>query len=335
MKSTLVVLIFLYFSIHVLAGNVEVTKHDDVVFATIDGFELKTDIYVPQTGKESYPVLVIWHGGGWLINDEKPMDAMSEYVASHGEYVVCNMNYRLLVDQGNTVTLNQMVEDVFGGLLWVKYNISGYSGDPNRIAITGDSAGGHLATMVLTHGRSLESDGFEGDSFGYNPSWLPEGKTAEAIAAADELAVQAAVISYGAFDMYAVAKSGFEKPNWFWQISGSQARGFFGDEYNADDNPKRYKAASPLYAIPEVDDYELPPQFHHVGTLDQTTSEASIRAFVSKMESAGQEVSLHVFDGYNHAYLDGGCNDFLKSCFETHAIPALELIIPFLDAHLK
>ena len=40
------------------------------------------------------------------------MDAMSEYIAEHGEYIVCNMNYRLLVDQENTVTMDQIVEDV-------------------------------------------------------------------------------------------------------------------------------------------------------------------------------------------------------------------------------
>ena len=57
---------------------------------------------------------------------------------AEGEFVVANMNYRLLGDQNNTVTMNQIIEDVFGGLLWVKENIAQYSGDPTRVAITGD-----------------------------------------------------------------------------------------------------------------------------------------------------------------------------------------------------
>ena len=127
--------------------------HKAVEWAKPEGIPLTLDIYVPKTGKKSYPVLVIYHGGGWLINDNSPMTAMSEYIASHGEFVVANMNYRLLPDNDNTTTLNQMVEDAFGGLLWVKDNIARYGGDPTRIAITGDSAGGHLTAMILMGGR--------------------------------------------------------------------------------------------------------------------------------------------------------------------------------------
>ena len=314
----------------------EITVHKDILFASPRGFDLTLDIYVPDTGKESYPVLVIWHGGGWLMNNKSIMDEMSEYVAVNGEYVVCNLNYRLLGDLDNTVTMDEIVEDVFGGLLWVKENITKYKGDPSKVAITGDSAGGHLASMVLTHGRNLESDGFDGNSYGFNPSWLPEGKTAEDIAAEDGLAVQAAVISYGGFDIYGNALGGFESPqNFFWQIGGAEARGVMGKEYNVEDNADRYKAVSPVYNIPEASEYKLPPQFHHVGSIDQTTTEASIRSYVSKLEEAGQDVQMEVFEGYNHAFLDSGCNEFLGSCFETHAPPALDKIIVFLDEHLK
>ena len=71
-------------------------------------------------------MLVIWHGGGWLINNETIMDDMASYVATKGEYVVCNVNYRLLGDLENTVTLNSIVEDVFGSLLWIKHHIEQY-----------------------------------------------------------------------------------------------------------------------------------------------------------------------------------------------------------------
>ena len=114
-----------------------VKKYDNILFASPDGFDLTMDIYVPQTLKENYPVLVIWHGGGWLINNETIMDDMASYVATKGEYVVCNVNYRLLGDLENTVTLNSIVEDVFGSLLWIKHHIEQYNGDPNRIGIRG------------------------------------------------------------------------------------------------------------------------------------------------------------------------------------------------------
>lgn len=171
---------------------------------------------------------------------------------------------------------------------------------------------------------------------GFNPSWLPKGKTAEDIAAEDGLAVQAAVVSYGAFDMYAAALYGFEKAeNFFWQMGGAKPRGMFGSDYNPIDHVERYKAISPIFSIPNADDYKLPPQYHHVGSIDQTTPESAIRNYINKMEEAGQSVTMEVFDGFNHAYLDSGCNEYLQSCFETHAIPALNKIIPFLDQHLK
>jgi len=326
----------LIISTSLFAQPVEYEKYDNVLFASPEDFDLTMDIYVPQTGKDSYPVLIIWHGGGWLINNETIMDEMAAYVASEGEYIVCNVNYRLLGDQDNTVTINEIVEDVFGSLLWIKYHIAEYGGDPNRIGITGDSAGGHLSSMVLTHGRMLESDGFDGESYGFTPSWLPEGITSEEIAEKDELKVQAAVISYGAFNINTRAMSGFEtSANGFWQWAGVRARGLFGDDFNMTTNPEMYNAVSPYHNIPNYEDYALPPQYHHVGDLDTTTPESSIREYVTLMEQAGQPVELRVFERFNHAYLDSGCNEYFKSCFETHAIPALETIIPFLDKHLK
>ena len=110
-------------------------------------------------------------------------------------------------------------------MLWIKHHIEQY-GDPNRIGITGDSAGGHLSSMVLTHGRMLESDGFEGNSFGFTPS--DESKTAEEIAVEDGLKVQAAVISYGAFNMLDRATCRFETTaNGFWAWAGVTPRNFW------------------------------------------------------------------------------------------------------------
>ncbi|GGY85235.1 hypothetical protein GCM10011613_32940 [Cellvibrio zantedeschiae] len=335
MQSSLLLLasVFLWVS---SAQAHEFTAHKNIVWASPKNVSLTADIYVPKTGKAKYPVLVIYHGGGWLINNNSIMNSMSEYIASHGEFIVANMNYRLLPENKNTTNMNEIVEDALGGVLWVKDNIATYGGDPKRVAVTGDSAGGHLASMVLLSGQKLESDGFAGNTLGFNPSYLPKGKTAEQVAKADGLKVQAAIISYGAFDLYGAAQNNFEKPsNMFWAFAKADARGIFGSSINVTDNANYYKAVSPIYNIPLASTYKLPPQFVHVGSKDNTTPPAAVKAYVEQLEKAGQPVEFKLYEGKNHAFLDTGCNEFLKMCFDKDAPDALNDILHFLEKTLK
>jgi acetyl esterase len=314
----------------------EFKVHKNIVWASPKNLSLTADIYVPTTGKATYPVLIIYHGGGWLINNNSIMNSMSEYVASHGEFIVANMNYRLLGDNKNSTTMNEIVEDALGGVLWVKDNIAHYGGDPKRIAVTGDSAGGHLASMILLSGRNLQSDGFAGNTLGFKPSYLPKGKTAEQVAKNDGLKVQAAVISYGAFDLYNAALNNFEKPsNVFWSLAKADARGIFGNTINVNDNANYYKAVSPIFNIPLVSAYKLPPQFIHVGSKDNTTPPTAVKNYVEQLEKAGQAVEFKLYEGKSHAFLDSGCSEYFKSCFEKVAPGTLDDILLFLEKTLK
>lgn len=331
MKMRTLIFTLILVSVASASFATEIIKHENIPWAVAGDKSLTLDIYQPKKTTQPVPVVVIYHGGGWLINDNSVMDSMSQYLAEHGGYVVANMNYRLLPDNNNTTTMNEIVEDVFGGLLWVKAHIAKYGGDPNRVAITGDSAGGHLASMILTAGRNLTSVGFQGKMLGFKPTWLPKGKTAEDIAKADGLAVQAAVISYGAFDLLGAARGGFESAqNIFWQFAQAQPRGIFGKNIRYQSHADYYKAVSPTYLIPDSKEYRLPPQFFHVGSKDQTTPPDSVKAYVTKLKAAGQPATLKIYEGNNHGYMDTGCLEIFNSCFETHAVPVLEEIIPFL-----
>ncbi|MEZ0607291.1 alpha/beta hydrolase [Fibrella sp. WM1] len=309
------------------------TKVSDVVWASPKGFDLTMDIYTPNTGKASYPVVVIFHGGGWLINTKSIMNEMATYLANKSEYLVCNVNYRLLGDQGNTVKMNEIVEDAFGAVLWVKDNITKYKGDAGKITVTGDSAGGHLATMVVVQGQNLESDGFAGNTLGFKPTYLPAGKTAEQVAASNGLAVQAALISYGAFDLYASALGGFEKEsNIFWGMGKAKARGIFGEGITPNSNPAPYKQVSPLYVVPKASERKLPPMFFSVGSKDDLTMPQSIEAFIGKLKEAGHtNLDYWVYEGRPHAFLDSGSNPYLGTSFEKDAPVALDKMIAFLN----
>lgn len=329
---TLILLTGSLFCMAVQAQPHEIALHKDIQWAAPDNHPLTMDIYVPQTGKQSYPVLVIYHGGGWLINDNSIMNSMAAYMASHGSYVVANVNYRLLGDQNNTVTLPQIIGDAFGSLLWIKEHIGQYGGDASRIAVTGDSAGGHLASMVVLAGRQLSSQPFGKDNLNFTPTYLPAGETAEQVAARDGLQVQAAIISYGAFDLYTAARNGFETAsNVFWQMAQASPRSIFGNGINVQSAPALYKAVSPLYNIPPATEYRLPPQFLHVAANDRLTTPQAIGAYTEQLQAAGQDARFTVYPGRNHAFLDNGCNEYLKICFDRDAPAALNDMLAFLQ----
>ncbi len=304
----------------------------DIEWAKPKGKSLKMDIYIPQTKKEKYPVLIVFHGGGWLINDNSIMNQMCEYIAQHSEYIVCNVNYRLLGDLGNTVKMNEMIEDAMGAVLWVKENIEEYKGDSSKIILTGDSAGGHLAEMVVIGGQNLESDGFAGSSFGFNPTYLPQGKTAEEVASENGLKVQAVILSYPGIDIYEACIGGMEKSsNIFWLIAGVSPRGIFGNDYNTKDNPEMYKAVSPNYHIPKSSKRNLPPHFCHVGSLDNVVPPSVVSDYVDLLKSKGHYAEFWIHENRPHAYLDSGKNEFLGIEFSKDAPEAIDKMIDFMN----
>jgi len=269
--------------------------HADIEWSSPDGFPLTMDIYVPQTGKKSYPVLIVYHGGGWCINTKSVMDSLSIYIAQHSEMIVCNTNYRLLVDQDNTVTLDQTVADAVNAALWVKNNIRNYGGDPTRMAVTGDSAGGHLAAMLVL---------------------------------SNELEVKAAVPSYGVLNVVKWVEGGGET-GWL------KGRGFFGKEINLKTHPELYEAMSPYHLIPDAEERVLPPMLLTVGELDKVTTPESIRAFEAKLKEHNQPCEYWEHQGRPHAYLDGHRNDFsgVVTEFRKDAPEALDIMIAFLEKH--
>lgn len=185
-------------------------------------------------------------------------------------------------------------------------------------------------------GRNLSAKGFKPGNTLFKPSYMPKGKTIYDVIEKDMLKVQAAIISYGAFDLYAACNQGkFEsKENIFWTFAGAEARGLFGDDYSVELNPEMYKAVSPAYNLPSANEYQLPPQLFTVGSKDMTTTPESIKDYVSKVKNAGHKAKLWIYDGQPHAFLDSGSNEFLGTKFEDDAIEAIKIMIEFLDEHL-
>jgi len=306
----------------------------DLVWTQVAGQPLKLDIYAPalNTIGGQAPVLIVYHGGGWLVNNKSIMDQMSDYVASHSELMVVNVDYRLLSANQNTTRMNQIVEDALGAVAWVKSHIAGYGGNPDKVAVTGDSAGGHLAAMVLMATDKLSVTGFTQGPIGFNPSYIPPGTSLDQL----DLQVQAAVISYGALDLFSPRFDNFETAeNGFWKWGNAEPRGIFGPGIDKTSQPEYYRALSPIALIPNVQQRRLPAQWLHVGSKDQLTTAELAQAYVDKLHANGQQAELTIYPGYNHAYLDNNCNEYLGHCFDRDAPVVLDAMIRFLQRELS
>jgi acetyl esterase len=111
----------------------------------------RLDVLVPHDDSDSnahgdaagLPVYIYFHGGGWTSGDKAPLTKYAASQAVEG-MVVVNANYRM----ATRFTIRHMLHDANAVLTWVRRNIVDYGGDPTRIVIGGDSAGGHIAALL-------------------------------------------------------------------------------------------------------------------------------------------------------------------------------------------
>jgi acetyl esterase/lipase len=124
----------------------------NIVYKVANNYELKLDVYRPHSSIAPVPVVMMIHGGGWIISNK------DDYVLTAGPYLamgfaVVNVEYRL----GKVSLAPAAVEDCQCALRWIGAHAKEYNFDLEKVIVTGPSAGGHLA---LTTGMIPESAGF-------------------------------------------------------------------------------------------------------------------------------------------------------------------------------
>jgi acetyl esterase/lipase len=115
--------------------------HRNVAYAERDGKKLHLDIYVPDAPRR-IPVILWFHGGGWNYGN-KGYSLRVRGLTRDG-FAIVAVQYRLL-REGRWPA---QIDDCRDALQWVRENGSRYGLDPSRIALAGESAGGHLATLL-------------------------------------------------------------------------------------------------------------------------------------------------------------------------------------------
>ncbi|MCU1443114.1 MAG: esterase [Cryobacterium sp.] len=121
----------------------DVDYHFDIDYAGDGSRSHRLDVLVPHNVSEPLPVYVYFHGGGWTSGDKAPLTKYCASQAAEGMIVV-NANYRM----ATSFQISHMLEDGNAVLEWVARHIARAGGDPSRIVIGGDSAGGHIAALL-------------------------------------------------------------------------------------------------------------------------------------------------------------------------------------------
>jgi len=105
-------------------------------------------LYTPE-GQGPFPILLYFHGGGWVVCSIETHDAWSRHITNKIGCVVVSVDYR----QAPEHPFPAAVDDCYAATQWAATHAASFNGDDRRLAVAGDSAGGTLAAVVCLLAR--------------------------------------------------------------------------------------------------------------------------------------------------------------------------------------
>jgi acetyl esterase/lipase len=266
--------------------GIKVTR--DIVYRRVAGTVLKLDVVAPATDGTDRPAIIQIHGGSWVMGDKREQGwPLLSHLAANG-WVCFNLNYRL----SPGATFPDHLVDLKAGLAWIREHADQWGIDPNFIAVTGGSAGGHLAALMgLTANDPEYQPGFEHA----------------------DTSLQAAVPIYGVYDF--TSRLGTNRlPFWYRRLERQIMKAF------RDDEPEKFRRASPIERIHP----EAPPFFVIHGDRDTLAPVEEARYFANELrETSNAPVVYAELGGAQHAF------DLFCSPRTSHMLVA---VLQFLDA---
>ena len=226
------------------------------------------DIYQPVNDREGgFPVLLQVHGGAWMIGSKEQQGKPLMFHMSQRGWLCVAINYRLSPKDA----FPAHIIDVKKAIAWIRENIAQYGGNPDFIAITGGSAGGHLSALAaLTPNRAQWQPGFE-DA---------------------DTTLQAAVPFYGIYDFL----------DRFGIRQDMSMDGIIADKVmqcSKEGNREFWDECSPLAQVSA----DAPPTYVIQGTHDSLVWVEEARVFVSALQDvASAPVAYAELPGAQHAF---------------------------------
>ncbi len=110
--------------------------------------EIPARLYLPDA-QPSHPLLIYFHGGGWVIGSLLTADIVARFFCRRGGLAVLSVDYRLAPEH----PFPAAVEDCLSSVRWAAENASSLAGDPQRLLVGGDSAGANLSAVIALLAR--------------------------------------------------------------------------------------------------------------------------------------------------------------------------------------
>ena len=123
----------------------------------LDGRTLAARLYKPKAARGPLPLIVYFHGGGWVVGDLETHDGLVERLALDSQCAVASVDYRLAPEH----PFPAPCEDALDALIWLAEHRSRLGFATDRLAVGGDSAGAHLA-LVAARGANERVAGLVG-----------------------------------------------------------------------------------------------------------------------------------------------------------------------------
>jgi acetyl esterase len=226
------------------------------------GGQIPIRIYTPQ-GSHPFPILVYFHGGGWVICNLDTHDSVCRSLANGASCIVVSVDYRLAPEH----RFPAAVDDAYAATQWVAENANRIDGDLTRIAVGGDSAGGNLAIVVCLMAR--EKGG---------PSLIYQ------------------LLVYPATNLSSLDTNSYREHGEGYILT-KEAMEYYRDHYIGRKEELRNPYASPLLAQ-ELSG--LPAALVITAEFDVLTDEAE--AYADRLREAGVPVNYTCYKGMIHAF---------------------------------
>ena len=256
----------------VQAPGAEVGSVEDRLIPGPDA-DIPVRIYWPAVARsamkdapERLPVLLQFHGGGFALGDLDTHDSTARHYCARAQVIVVSVDYRRSPEH----RFPAAVEDCYAALCWVHEHAAALGADPERLAVTGDSAGGNLSAVICQLARSRQGP---------------------------PIAFQVLVYPVMSLDLNALYPSRTEMGGGEYFL-GMQDMVWFNGMYLRSEKDVQDNRASPIL----MEDLSgLPPALILTAGYDPLRDEG--RHYAERLEEAGVAVAYRCFGGTIHGFI--------------------------------